>query len=251
MKNNGHHNYLANHQELSRLLPWYVNKTLHGAELQAVENHLSACLVCKRELISLQKLAQAVVQESALDSVEQAAFSRLKSRIHDGQSHDALILAESSLKQSQPHEPVRNLTSIHAAPKRNRFGFTMPRPALALAAGILISLVVPRFLETGLNQSADFRTLSSSKYEQQANRPNDIRVVFADNLSLQQKSKIAASVQGKLIDTPTAQGVYTIRFESNADAKQLLRIVDVLRQDGKVVFAEPSYALLSSVQTEE
>jgi hypothetical protein len=249
MKNNSQYNYLTNHQELSRLLPWYANKTLRGAELQAVESHLSACLICKRELISLQKLAQAIVHDSSLDSVEQAAFSRLKSRIHSGQSHDAL--AETCANKSQPHDAARNLTSIHAAPKRNRFGFNMPRPALALAAGILISLLIPRYLETGLSQSADFRTLSSSQHEQQSIRPNDIRVVFAENVSPQQRSSIVESIRGELIDAPTAQGVYTVRLDRETGAKRLIQIVDLLRQDAHVVFAEPSYALLSSERTEE
>ncbi|NOU21058.1 MAG: zf-HC2 domain-containing protein, partial [Methyloglobulus sp.] len=68
-------NTYSAHQELSELLPWYVNKTLQRAELKAVEDHLAVCLTCKRELIQLQKLAQAVIQEGALDSAEQASFS--------------------------------------------------------------------------------------------------------------------------------------------------------------------------------
>jgi hypothetical protein len=250
MKNNGNYNFLANHQELSRLLPWYVNKTLHGTELQAVENHLSVCLICKRELNNLQKLAHAVVQDSAMDSVEQAAFSRLKSRIRTGQGFELPVQLENNVGINQQQKPERTIISINAAPKLKNFNFSLPRPALALAAALLISLLIPRYVETELNQNANFRTLSSSKKELHTARANEIRVVFAATISPQQKSRLLESIEGQIIDAPTAQGVYTVRLERETDAKHLLEIVDLLRKDSSVVFAEPSYALLSSVHTE-
>lgn len=40
----------------SDLLPWYVNGSLEGDELRAVEQHLRSCLVCRREVEELREL---------------------------------------------------------------------------------------------------------------------------------------------------------------------------------------------------
>jgi hypothetical protein len=243
------------HQELSQLLPWYVNNTLQDSELKAVENHLTVCLTCKRELVQLQKLAQAVIQEGSLDSAEQAAFSRLKKRLHTGGLQTGQQLGLHAL--SQQDQPAKhtigasdNIRPLSGARKRVWANSRVPRPALALAAAVLLSLLVPRYIETDLKQQGnDFRTLSNA--QQETLSANEIRVVFAENVGQQQKNKILDHVHGQLIDNPTAQGVYTVRLEKDISSTHLLNIVETLRKDANVIFAEPAYALLSSTHTEE
>jgi hypothetical protein len=236
----------ASHQELSELLPWYVNKTLQGAELKAVEAHLTVCLVCKRELIQLQKLAQAVVQDGALDSAEHASFLRLKKRLHSGTKLDLNALP-------QQVSASGNVSQISKAKKRGWVNNAALRPALAMAAALLLSLSVlmPRHTGNDLQQASAFRTLSDGQ-KQEAINANEIRVVFAENVGQQQKAQILQRVHGQFIsDNPTAQGVYTVRLESDIAAKHLIDVVDLLRKDSNVIFAEPAYALLSSTHVEE
>jgi hypothetical protein len=236
------------HQELALMLPWYVNKTLQGAELKAIENHLTVCLTCKREVIQLQKLAQAVIQVTSLDSAEQASFSRLKKRLHSGQPLDLQALAQVRPEQHKTHVSG-NVSQLNNARKQR---WTSVRPAMAMAAALLLSLSVlmPRHVENDM-QGSDFRTLSSDT-QPEAMDANDIRVVFAENVDQQQKSKILARVQGQFISgNPTAQGVYTVRLERNIASKHLLDMVEVLRKDASVIFAEPAYALLSSTHSEK
>lgn len=236
----------ASHQELSELLPWYVNKTLQGAELKAVEAHLTVCLVCKRELIQLQKLAQAVVQDGALDSAEHASFLRLKKRLHSGTKLDLNALP-------QQVDTSGNVSQISKAKKRGWVNSAALRPALAMAAALLLSLSVlmPRHTGNDLQQASAFRTLSDGQ-KQEAINANEIRVVFAENVGQQQKAQILQRVHGQFIsDNPTAQGVYTVRLESDIAAKHLIDVVDLLRKDSNVIFAEPAYALLSSTHVEE
>jgi hypothetical protein len=75
-------NPYSTHDDISLLLPWYVNNTLHGSELKDVENHLNVCLTCKRELVNLKKLSLAINQEGSFDSAALASFSHLKDSIH-------------------------------------------------------------------------------------------------------------------------------------------------------------------------
>ena len=226
------------HQEIASLLPWYVNKTLQGEELKAVEAHLGVCLICKRELVQLQKLAQAVIQESSLDSAEQASFSRLKMRLHGQQTAAASIAADNVKPLSKP--------------KSRRWSYNpINRPALAMAAAVLLSLAVlmPRFADKDMQLANSFRTLSEGQPEKTINA-NEIRVVFADNLDQQQKNAILERVHGQIIDNPTAQGVYTVRLNRDIAAKHLLDVVEMLRKDTNIIFAEPAYALLTSTHAE-
>ena len=236
----------ASHQELSELMPWYVNKTLQGAELRAVEAHLTVCLVCKRELIHLQKLAQAVIQDGELDSAEHASFLRLKKRLRSGTKLDLNALPQQSNTSG-------NVSQISKAKKRGWINSATMRPALAMAAALLLSLSVltPRHTGNDLQQASAFRTLSDGQKQEAANA-NEIRVVFAENVGQQQKAQILQRVHGQFIgDNPTAQGVYTVRLESDIAAKHLIDVVDLLRKDSNVIFAEPAYALLSSTHVEE
>ncbi len=238
------------HQQLSLLLPWYVNKTLHGAELKDLENHLAVCLVCKREVNQLQKLAQAVTQSGASDSAEQAAFSRLKKRLHGDQPPLlATPLGQSQTKQQE----VANINSFKAGKKRFWPQSTALRPALAMAAALLVSLsiIMPSYTGDATQVGNPFRTLSSDK-QPDAIKTNEIRVVFAQHASQQDKDIILEQVHGHVVgEKPTAQGVYTVRLGNDIAATHLLDTIDLLRKNSKVIFAEPAYALLSSTQVEE
>lgn len=236
-----------NHQELSQLLPWYVNKTLRGAELKAVEEHVSVCLTCKREAMQLNRLAQAVIHEGALDSAEKASFSRLKMRLHGSDQTTSLNQANHVDQDKLVSFDKAKLMSSQKTKARS-FD-TWSRSGLAMAASVLLAVIVfmPGLVE---QQSNDFRTLSDSKQIENVNA-NEIRVVFAEGINQQQKNTILERVHGQIIDTPTAQGVYTVRLERDIATKHLLDVIDLLRKDSKVIFAEPTYALLSSMHAEK
>lgn len=228
----------TDHQELSQLLPWYVNKSLHSDELKAVESHINGCLTCKREVIQLNKLAQAVKHEGALDTAENASFARLKMRLH-GQQPDATIHLKPAVSS--------NVLHINAQAK-NRIN-SWYRPALAMAAAVLLSVTFIMPMSVNNPGNNDFRTLSNGDPEK-AISANEIRVVFSDDIDLKEKNTIVGRVHGQIIDVPTAQGVYTVRLESASDVKHTLAVIESLRQDSNVVFAEPAYALLSSMHEE-
>jgi hypothetical protein len=235
------------HQALSQLLPWYVNKTLQDAELKAVETHLGVCLTCKRELIQLQKLAQAVIQEGTLDSAEQAAFARLKTRLH-GQSQPL----QQQIQPEQHKNPISgNISHLNGARKQRWINNAASYPALAMAAAILLSitLLMPQHVENDIQLGNSFKTLSDAQPE--TKNANDIRVVFAENIDEAEKHKILERVHGQIIGSPTTQGVYSIRLDRKIATKDVLEVVALLRKDKDVIFAEPAYALLSSMHLEE
>jgi hypothetical protein len=227
-----HNNPYSAHQDILLLLPWYVNKTLHGAENETVENHLKVCLTCRRELASLQKLAEAVRQEGSFDSTMQVSFSQLKKRIH---KPDDLNLAETP-KVSARSDHRKWVSKIKV----------MPRSAFAMAAVVLLSLLLPRFIDTSHFLTNDYRTLSNGDNPVSGGK-NTISVIFSTDTEKGQIDKILALIQGQVIDGPDKQGIYKIAIAGTPAAKDILEKVSSLRNNPNVLFVEPAYALLSSV----
>lgn len=221
------------HQEVILLLPWYVNQTLTGAELKLVEEHLGVCLTCKREINNLQKLSQVVNQASAIDTAEQAAFAQLKKRLHQPQAATL----------QQPAAPEIINFAQHQAIKRRDVPAPPPfRPAMALAAVLLLSLIVPSYFKINQMLSNDYHTLSEGGM--QAANLNEGHVVFADNMTLVQINQLLQPFAGKVIGQPTDQAVYTVRFEQIHAKDALLVQLAELKKNPQVVFAEPANTAL-------
>ncbi len=229
-----YHNPYTAHQDISLLLPWYVNKTLHGAETRSVEDHLKVCLSCRRELATLHKLSVAVRQEGSMDSAALASFSQLKKRIHGAD--------QTSLENTPKNIILQSLWG-----KRSKL--YLPQPALALAAVLLLSLLIPRLTDTGDLSMNDYRTLSNA--ENPAVSHNAIKVIFSNDAKQPQINALLASVHGRILDGPTVQGLYTITLDGKPATTNVLAMVESLRKNTHVIFAEPEYALLSSAHTDK
>jgi anti-sigma factor RsiW len=229
-----HSDPYADHQAVLLTLPWYVNKTLQGAELSQVEAHLNVCLTCKREVLSLQNLALRVKQPAAFDTVEQVAFAQFKKRLHPTQPVNqipALQVVNSTARQpSRTQRP-----SVKS--------WSLPRPALALAAVLMLSLLIPGYFKLNQLLSTDYRTLSDGG--QTTLSHNEIHLVFSDTTTAKQIINLLAPFSGEIITQPTTQAVYTVRFAKAHTAADLLQILAALRKNSQVVFAEPAFAVLS------
>jgi hypothetical protein len=225
------------HQDVTLLLPWYVNRTLRGAELKQVEEHLGICLTCKREVLNLQKLALVVNKPSAFDTAEQAAFMQLKKRLHQ------------MPPTAQPITPdVLSLAQHKAAKRPGIMLWTSSRPTLALAAVLLLSLIIPSYFKLNQMPGNDYRTLSEGSMA--ISHSNDIHLMFADNTTPEQINNLLATFAGQIVGNPTEQAVYTVRFEQIHTKDALLNQIAQLKKNPQVIFAEPAYALLATPSTE-
>ncbi|MFZ2312922.1 MAG: hypothetical protein WAV82_09925, partial [Methylobacter sp.] len=69
------------HHQVQFLLPWYVNQSLRQHEHRLVEQHISHCLQCRRELVSLRNLADAMTHVSDLDLAAETSFASLRTKL--------------------------------------------------------------------------------------------------------------------------------------------------------------------------
>jgi hypothetical protein len=218
------------------LLPWYVNKTLQGNEQICVEKHLKNCLLCKRELIALQKLSASVCQPDEITFVAHTSFSQLKKRIH---AREQTVKAKSGIAGvlSGYCQWLANVNLIN---------WVTGHSSIALATVLIFSLTlfIPYFLSTKQKLGNEFHTLSSTNVL--TTKENEIRVVFSKNINPEQIAQILSTIEGQSIAGPSPQGVYTVRVEKEKITREgIIKTISLLRKSPHVIFAEPSFSLFS------
>jgi hypothetical protein len=229
-------NPYSTHDAIFLLLPWYVNNTLHGTELKDVENHLKVCLICKRELINLKKLSFVVNQEGSFDSAALASFSHLKERIHQTDNNEIPLPQVIIGLKSKGHKRSDLKTSF------------LDRPKFAMVAILVLAIVIPSYVNVGKLISYDYRTLSDSETSKPLK--NEIRIVFSEGLKQQQIDAIVSKIHGQIVSGPNEKSVYTVQINQGNTTKKILEALEQLRENTNIIFAEPAYDLLSSMQME-
>ncbi len=226
----------SEHQEVTLLLPWYVNKTLVGEEYKLVENHLKSCLVCKIEFANLEKLSASICQNDSLAPVAHASFMQLKNRI---QQKNVIK------KQNRERGFFSALLSYRqwfTSVSSKNWDVIYPSVIMTCLLTLTFTLISPAFFAEKQNSLNTFRTLSSTRdasYNQ-----NEIRVVFANDITQEKIAQIISSVQGQIIAGPSPQGVFRIRIENKEiNSTNLLTTLSLLRDNEQVIFSEPTFAL--------
>lgn len=220
------------HREVGILLPWYVNGTLQGEELDLVQHHLHVCIVCRRELALQQRTARAIRNSSIIDLSPQLSFSRLIRRI------DREIQQVNRRKTwwRRLHSQCAHLFHRLSA------GLLLRRTLLALALLLPFTGLVPiaKLWLAPMSKEPRYHTLAAPNSVPSAGR-NDIRVVFAKTMEQEQIKQLLISLQGQIVGGPNSVGAYTVRIAFGDHAHQaVLTALDRLRHHPGVLFAEPA-----------
>lgn len=220
------------HQEVFLLLPWYVNSSLRQSELKSVESHLKVCLICKREVTALQRLALSVQTTDTLNSAAQASFSRLQHRLHQNEPEAARIKT-----------PITNRRKIS---RRFSFNFfKLPQPVMAMMAVLVMMIVIPGYYFSTSMQNNSYRTLANSESTILSNR--DIHVIFDKGVDSEQIKKALIDVNAEIVDGPSPEGLYLIRL---AEPDDRIDTLTSLRNNAIIDFAEPAGATSYSLQSQ-
>lgn len=202
------------HQEVQLLLPWYINKTLSPDQHQLVDQHIKQCLVCRREWLDLQKLADTLIESSAMETASAASFTQLRHQLNS--------------KNSAKVVPI------------NTFKRHIPFSALAgfgLAASLLLVLLNPAIL--GLTHPAEqtlYSTLSASPTE--IHEGKRLKIVFEQNLSSESIERLLESIHAKKVDQPNSLGAITVHLNESSDLS-IEQTLAMLRTHKGVLLVEP------------
>ena len=202
------------------LLPWYLTGTLKEAERRTVDEHLATCAECRAELESLGKLR---------DPLQAAWAEELMPALHVKQSVMAQVQSD---RGSHPVPPATAFDGGvgHALEEwfRNLFA---PRWIPALASILLIGQLV-LLLWTAGSQTAP----PPDSVIARGIPPASIRItlVFQESAPEARIRAVIRDLNGRLVDGPTADGVYTVEVPL-AESAALETHISRLRQQPDLI----------------
>ncbi|HEV8240732.1 MAG TPA: zf-HC2 domain-containing protein [Thermoanaerobaculia bacterium] len=203
------------HHQAWELLPWLVNETLEPAEHAAVEAHLAVCGECRLETERCRALQLEVRSAEVAPSPHPAQLAQLMRRVDEVE------------RTSRRPRLVRLL----GARKVNVWW------ALAAQAAAVVVLLAVIFWPSPPSR---FRTLSDpAPPVTMTASQQQVRVVFTPNATEAEMRRVLLEVRGEVVGGPSPLGAYTIAVPGGAEAEPLALVLDHLREDPHVRFAEP------------
>lgn len=212
------------HDDAWHALPFFINGTLRGPTLAAVEAHLAQCAECRSELAGQTQVRDAILREDVRQENAQVGFDQLWDRILE----DEAVADGRAGKLTAP-----NSAGVLRAPASGVMKWLV---AAVVVEGIgLATLGAMTWSNSqSLSTTPAYRTLSTPEATLTGAR---IRAVFAPQLQLGQLQSLLSTSRLSVVGGPTEAGVYTLALEDahgNVDAA-LTR----LRDSTSVRFAEP------------
>lgn len=214
------------HSEIIELLPWYANSTLPEDERKEVETHLAGCGECAREVKSLAAMQKAIVEAGdKVPGPSANAFNRALAQIEDYER-----TREQAVKKVIARPGLLERIS----------SWWSPTPLLARAVIAVQLALVLGFGGVILyqhNQNNVYTTSSGPAGDKSSTR---IAVGFADGATAEQIRQAIVAVHGKIVDGPSALGLYTVQVPiAPENSQDINNVLKTLRENQHVIrFAE-------------
>ena len=184
------------------LLPWFVNNTLSDKDRLEVESHVKTCLHCQQEVLLLQRM-RAHVKELPVESPGDIGLNRLLHQVRNEKKPKPL--------------PVRSWTEKW-------------RTSLAIAASLIICI------QAGLLMDAWYLSKPMIPLSGTQQSHLVLQVSFVPTATEAEIRESIHTVNGTVIDGPSALGIYRIRLNPSMTSKQHLeQIIDRLRQQTSII----------------
>jgi anti-sigma factor RsiW len=207
-------------EEISDLMPWYLNGTGSEEQRRRVEEHVAHCARCRRQLARDRCVYEGMNTKSTIEYMPAPSLKRLQARI----------------------DQLEN-TTLEKAPTPTRAA-GRPAPVWSRRQGYMVASIVALALLTGLlvvDRWLQFRArgLAPSYYTLTAAVPRRagavIRAVFAPSITLVELQSILDQAGLRIVSGPTEAGVYSLAKNSDRPIQGSLA---VMRANAKVRFAE-------------
>jgi hypothetical protein len=206
------------HEEITAMLPWYVNATLNSADRQRVDAHLSVCATCREDLAFEGRVFEGVRAQTAIEYIPVASLNRLRARLDTNP-----VVSTGMPMTSQPRR------RRHLLAWRGMLAASVAIMALAVAL-----LAADRWMQYRSQSAAHYYTVTSA-----APRVPDeaIRAVFSPSITLVELQRVLDESHVRIVSGPTEAGVYSLALTTERPVNESLAI---LRQHPTVRFAESS-----------
>ena len=215
------------HQEISALLPWYVNGSIGEQERQRVDAHLAACAGCRDDLAQERRIYQGMTADAAVEYMPAASLKRLLARL-DGVAGGA------------PENNVRaDVRAIRKLGRRSMAWQGLMAASVAVMAVAISLLAADRWMQLRAHAAApDYYTVTTPVAHASG---EVIRAVFSPTITLVELQAILDAAQLRIISGPTEAGVYSLAANSRRPVTSSLAL---LRGNPQVRFAESTQSSL-------
>jgi hypothetical protein len=194
--------------QVTTLLPWYVAGILETRERLEVEAHLSKCASCRKELEEMKRVQETIKGSvNELEGPSSAVFPKVMARIGEQRKAEKSPFPGIVTEQKGAWEHAESWLRSLFAPR------WIPALASVLIIGQSVMLMmtwqggpttkgpgVGRVPGAIVERSVPQAPAPSQKY----------RVIFQDHAQAGEIRKLIQEVNGRVIDGPTSEGVYTI-----------------------------------------
>jgi len=200
----------SEHTVVDALLPWYVNGTLQGEELDRVKQHLAGCEQCRREVDWLRDVFTAC-----------AAIAP---------TPDPLPLPEPGGGRGVAGriEPRRIQSRLTAG-----WRSTQPWVRMLVAAQLAGLAILGTLVAFDPRDEPSYRTLGASA---PSASPHDaIAVMFDPAMTEGELQRVLTKAGARIVDGPTATNAFVLEVPAARAADAVLK----LRAERQVLFAEP------------
>ena len=207
------------HDSISQLIPWYANNTLSREERAALEEHLKSCAACQSELDWLREVSGTVTElvEEAPDV--NRALAKTMAAVEDWE------------RSKRPATRSR-LASWFAS----IWNPSVPVARWVFAAQFVLIVALGIFSMVPRRSTPGFGTASGP--EQAAHRAR-LTVNFAPDTTVQQMMRTLSSVGGKIVEGPSASGIYFVELPIPAEKEaEVQSLIEKLRADNTILFVE-------------
>jgi hypothetical protein len=206
---------VTEHQDVSALIPWYINDTIDERCRKRVDAHLALCAACRADLALERRVHGAVTADSGVEYMAAPSLKRLQARL-DGPPGAAADAARSTTAETpSPEMPWRSLLAASVL-------------MIAVALGLFATEKWPR----GRVSPGNYHTVTTPVPQ----APDAvIRAVFAPDITLVELQAILDESRMRIVAGPTEAGVYSLATSSDRPVSASLAL---LRRHEAVRFAE-------------
>lgn len=200
----------SEHTAIDGLLPFYVNGTLQGDELDRVKQHLTGCERCRREVDWLRDVFAACEAVAPIPDTPLVAD---------------LGRVPAFAARAEPRGWRGRIAAGWAA--------TQPWARMLMAAQVAGLAILGTMLASETRDEAPYRTLGA--YTPAAPAGDSIAVMFDPAITEGEMRRLLDSAGARIVDGPTSTAAFVLAVPAGrADAA-----VQKLRAERKVLFAEP------------
>jgi len=199
----------ANLHPEAALLPWYVNGTLREQDQQQVARHLETCAVCRAEL---EELSCMRTELRRIYDAQPGPSPRTSQAVRD-------LLNRDTLTQGKVLSVRRHWLETVDSWFRS---LLMPRWAPTLLAIVLVAQL--GVLLWTLTQPVPSDQVTSRSISPATAR---LRVTFQGQASATAIESLLHSIRGRIVDGPTADGMYTVEILADNESTLQKKLTDL------------------------